>query len=452
MTIEEALEIAQRVLEQGSLSKVQEIVLRQSWEGKSYQEIAKNSGYELAYVRNIGCKLWQSFSKVFGKKVSKNNFYGMLKQQHVANYNQVFNKCNTLTQETLQQKVIVDDLPLPTNTTDQCQKWGEAIDVSIFYGRTAELDILNKWFIQDRCRLLAILGVGGIGKTALAVKLTQQVQHDFKYLIWYSLRNTLSINKLLKDTILFLSRQEDVKLPESLDSLLSCLMEYLHQYRCLIVLDNFESILCPGEKTGRYREGYEGYGQLLRRVSDEPHQSCLLLTSREKPIGLKAKEGTILPVRSLQLIGLQQEAAQEVLKAKGLASAEAEFRNLIDYYAGNPLILSIAATTIQSLFNGDISKFLAQNIIIFGDIRELLDQQYNRLSAMEKQVMYQLANHQEYVTPLKLLEEIEPTLSRQKLLEALESLQQRSLLQKNSYGFTQQSLIMEYITAKYNDC
>lgn len=35
MTVEEGLEIAQRVLEQGSLSKVQNIVFRQSWEGHS---------------------------------------------------------------------------------------------------------------------------------------------------------------------------------------------------------------------------------------------------------------------------------------------------------------------------------------------------------------------------------------------------------------------------------
>jgi len=60
-------------------------------------------------------------------------------------------------------------------------------------------------------------------------------------------------------------------------------------------------------------------------------------------------------VRSLQLSGLPQAEAQEILKAKGLVSTEDESRILIEYYAGNPLALKIATTTIQSLFGGDIS-------------------------------------------------------------------------------------------------
>jgi hypothetical protein len=42
-------------------------------------------------------------------------------------------------------------------------------------------------------------------------------------------------------------------------------------------------------------------------TGDERHQSCVLLTSREKPIGWTAKEGKALPVRSLQLNGLGQK-------------------------------------------------------------------------------------------------------------------------------------------------
>jgi len=133
----------------------------------------------------------------------------------------------------------------------------------------------------------------------LAVKLAEQVQDKFEYLIWRSLRAP-PIKDLLRELILFLSHQQ-VNLPETVDSLISRLMEY-RSSRCLLVLDNGESILRSGEQAERYCSGYEGYGQLLRRVGDERHQSCLVLTSREKPIGLTAKEGK--PVRSLQLSGL----------------------------------------------------------------------------------------------------------------------------------------------------
>jgi ATP-dependent Clp protease ATP-binding subunit ClpA len=209
---------------------------------------------------------------------------------------------------------IVDDttesIP-PLSLPDSTKDWGEAPDVSVFYGRDKELETLKQWVVSDRCRLVALLGMGGIGKTALCVRLTEQIQDEFEYVIWRSLRHAPPFEAMLADLISFLSNQQETQAD------LSRLVNYFRSSRCIVVLDEADAILCPGIPVGQYREGYEDYGELLRRVGEERHQSCLVLTSREKPKEIATQEGKRQLVRSLQLSSLG-EAAEEILKEKDL--------------------------------------------------------------------------------------------------------------------------------------
>ena len=337
------------------------------------------------------------------------------------------------------------------------QDWGEAIDVSIFYGRRSQLKSLEQWAIADRCRLIAVLGMGGIGKTALSVKLAEQLQDEFEFLMWRSLRHATPAEDLLTQLLQFLSQQQDTEatLPKTLNGRISRLMDYLRAHRCLLVLDNVETILNPDSPAGRYREGYEGYGEIFRRIAETVHQSCLIFTSREKPKDMIFLEGDFFPVRSLQLDGLPALEGEKIFQAKGLRSSACQYRQLTQLYQGNPLALKIVATSIQELFQGKIADFLAQGVTIFNGIRQLLDQQFARLSVLEKRILYWLAINRQPVSLETLRGDLIPSVQPAKLLETLESIGQRSLLEKvpstqtQPPQFTLQSVVMEYITEQF---
>jgi hypothetical protein len=80
MTIEDALNIVDFVLGDKSLSTIQEAIFRQTWEGKTYSEIAEQAGYDAAYIRDVGYKLWQLLSDAFGDRVTKNNLQVILRR------------------------------------------------------------------------------------------------------------------------------------------------------------------------------------------------------------------------------------------------------------------------------------------------------------------------------------------------------------------------------------
>lgn len=328
------------------------------------------------------------------------------------------------------------------------QDWDEAIDVTDFYGRSEELKKLKQWILDDQCRLVALLGMGGIGKTSLSVKLAEQIKDKFEYVIVRSLRNAPSVAEILADLLQFLSHEQQTDSPLNVAGRIARLIHYLRSHRCLLLLDNFESILQSEHRAGYYLKGYENYGELLKIVGETVHQSCFVITSREKPKEFVSLAGKTFPVRTFQLSGLKEGEGREILRAKGLSLlevSEKELQNLIECYAGNPLALKIVATNIQELFAGNISKFLAEGATVFDNIRDLLEQQFKRLSVLEVQIMYWLAINREWTTVSELEKDITPPVSRAELLSALGSLGRRSLIEKQADGFSQLSVVMQYV-------
>lgn len=326
------------------------------------------------------------------------------------------------------------------------QDWGEAIAASAFYGRSEELDRLKEWIVKDYCRLVGILGIGGVGKTTLSIKLGQQVQDQFEVVIWRSLREAPPPEALLEDVLKVVANNPDLSIPDGLNAKITQLLEYFNQVRCLLILDNGESILRGKEQTGEYVDGYEGYGEIFRRIGGTSHKSCVVLTSRENPkeIALAIRDNP--SVRCLSLTGLTIMALEALFNDRGLRGTEDDQRSLINFYQGNPLALKIVSTTIEEIFDGEIAQFLDSNPGVFGDIRDLLEQQCNRISELERGVMFWLAIHREPVSLSALRESLLTEVQGANLLEALQSLVRRSLIERTATLFTLQPVVMEYFT------
>ncbi|MEG5061895.1 NB-ARC domain-containing protein [Microcoleus sp. A2-C5] len=413
-----------------NLTSLQEAILTGVWQRQKYPQIAKEFNCSESHVKKEAAKLWEKLGEELGKDLNKFNFRSKLEKRHIVSnishlHDSLFQIDNVICGQFIQNiKNIETRSPFPPDSPQnkahtRIIDLTDAPDIPYYHNRTSELTTLKQWILEAHTRLITIYGLSEIGKSAIALQLIQQTQTEFDYIIWRSLSNTPTLSTLQTELKQVFSRSQPTPLPTILD--------YFRSDRCLVILDDVHNIFSSGQLAGEYLAEYKDYGKFFKQIATSSHQSCLILLSWEKPREITTLEGENRPTRTLHLKGLGEQAA-EILEEKGLTHEE-KWSELITLYQSHPSWLNIIASTIVELFDGNVSRFLAEgNDIYLGDIEPLLESQLERLSESEKKVSQWLASQDGAVDISQPPADRE--LSHSEFWQAIQSLIRRGLVEK----------------------
>lgn len=319
---------------------------------------------------------------------------------------------------------------------------GAMPEAAHFVGRCAELTTLHSWVGHEQSRLIALLGLNGQGKSALAAAFVQDVleneqspMHGFTQVIWRSLQGAPSCTALLQGWLQQLEGERSEPQPLTFDELITRLFAILQRRRCLLVLDGLEELLATPTGADRengiiYRPGCEAYAPLLRLFFQRRHRSCLLLTSRVRPTVLTPLEERNGAFHALVLAGLMPADGTALLAALRVSGDAAVVQQLHQHHAGNPRLLNQAANLIYELFGGDGGVFLQEGLGFGSDMGATITQQLAHLAPLEQQILQQLAQAGRPLDWPTLYAQLTPAPAKSAYFQALQNLQRSFLLQQ----------------------
>ncbi|NEP02757.1 MAG: tetratricopeptide repeat protein [Symploca sp. SIO2E9] len=300
-------------------------------------------------------------------------------------------------------------------------------------GREKEISQLQTWLCDTAVNLIGIQGLGGVGKSALAAYLYKHIEFSDKF--WADISQKPDFVVFAEKVITAFGGQ--VTKQGDIDGLINDLLTCLSQRRCLLVVDNLETLLTQSRQ---WQDST--YEQFFSRWLQQGSNSTLLLTTQEKPIlfqsqpcwhllrGMNISDGGLL----LQRLGIQETVTQLE-----------EFSKAVD---GHPLTLQLVAGYLREYCHSQLSSAWELGLKQFELVAEaqgvhrdkqdarlswILQQHFQRLTPVQQNFLVNLSvyrqafNHQaagwmlasetEVVKPVVVQKELRELFNRSLLLE-----------------------------------
>jgi len=360
------------------------------------------------------------------------------------------------------------------------------------YGRESELDLLIQWLTASDNKIISLTGLGGQGKSMLAASAVAELAEEgnlsegsdtgFQTILWCSLKNIATLEQLIQFWFTRLSTRVSTYNNRPLDTLSATehpyteklftdLISVLQEKRSLLILDQTEHIYPAPETANAYQPSYEQFGELLERISQSEHQSCLLLIGRAKCRGISRLEKYSSRVRHFTLPALPIDAGVQILRKQGIQDDEQRLEELVIDYDCNPLaltllaemiktypefspIIPIAPTEVLSTINDNgIYPIQEQKraILLLDDLKKILSEQISTLPLEKRKVLNWLAVQRGDAEIHKLWEKLSHFNNSATYLEAQRSLQDYNLVMWDQIEGRLQlpNLILTYLTEHF---
>jgi len=294
-------------------------------------------------------------------------------------------------------------LPLPTR--DRKQNFPKAPNFFAYddawVGRGNLIQELSDR-IKTSCRLLILVGIAGIGKTALAERIAVELQdwfdQDWSRFHQENFDNEEQATDFSSVAARWLERWGEAVTPENrkdTQQLLYRVVYYLRNNRYLVQIDSLEKILQGNEEEGWSDFRDEWWVRFFQNIlTAETCQSCIIITSQDLPGQIEQAGTRSQTLWNCQVLsGLDEQESLALFGKTGLdVSPESAGKTYLvrigNAYEGHPLALRVIAGEISNRpFNGNVVDKYGNEV---EEVEKAIDEAKNKGISASTEDKYQL--------------------------------------------------------------